>query len=445
MRRLSIAALRQEVEPVPPSTLGVFLPTWSGLDRPGRGSDALMKTIDNLAGVAVPASTLESMILPARVSNYSSAMLDELTTAGEVVWTGRGRLSTADGWVCLAPSDRASLLLPLPDDSALTSAHSTEVLSMLRGGGAWLVREIAARVPDATSQAILEALWDLVWAGFATTDTFGPVRALIAGGGKARSSTANRRASAGPSARTRAARMARVSQSGRLGSPTGMGRWAALEPPDDNPTRRAKALADSLLERYGVVSRGAVAAEGVIGGFAGVYRVLSELEDAGRTRRGYFIEGLGAAQFATPGAVDQLRNRAKEIVDDSPTRQPEIALLAATDPANPYGAALPWPSSPQDRSVGHRPGRKAGALVLLVDGALVLYVERGGRSLLSFGDDSQQIQHALGHLVQAATRRQIASLTVEKINGAAAASSALAQSMEAAGFLLVPRGYRARP
>jgi ATP-dependent Lhr-like helicase len=445
MRRMSVAALRQEIEPVPPAALGVFLPTWAGISRPGRGTDAVMKAVENLAGVAVPASVLEAMILPSRVSDYAPAMLDELTSAGEVSWTGRGRLSNGDGWVCLAPSNSAPLLLPRPDELLLSSEKSREVLEMLGGGGSWLLREIIGRIPDTSQSAALAALWDLFWAGFVTADTFAPMRALLAGGGRGTSASTRRRSGAGPAARTRAARMARSSSSSRAGQASGLGRWAAVEPTDENSTRRAKTLADSLLNRYGIVSRGVVAAEGVVGGFAGVYRVLSELEDAGRTRRGYFIEGLGAAQFATPGAVDQLRAHAKKLTDPQPTDTSTITLLAATDPANPYGAALPWPPSADDQTVGHRPGRKAGALVVLVDGALALYLERGGKSLLTFTKDNSMVTEALQTLARAATNRRIAPVTVEKVNGGASVGTPLGASLELAGFVLTPRGYRVRP
>src|SRR6185369_5843866 len=150
---------------------------------------------------------------------------------------------------------------------------------------------------------------------------------------------------------------------------------------DDNATRRATVLAETLLERHGVLTRGAVMAEGTTGGFAAVYPVLAAMEERGAARRGYFVEGLGAAQFALPGAVDRLRGG---------TEHRDALVLAATDPANPYGAALPWPERVIDAGdgerAGHRAGRKAGALVVTVDGDLALYVERGGRTLLSYVD-----------------------------------------------------------
>ena len=243
---------------------------------------------------------------------------------------------------------------------------------------------------------MVAALWDLAWAGRITGDTFAPVRALIAGG-----HTAHRQVARAPRARApRMSRLGRAHGTGLLGSPgltggrygsvTGAaatpplaaGRWSALPSPELDPTIHARATAELLLDRYGVVTRGSVMAENILGGFGLMYKVLARLEEAGRCRRGYFIEHLGAAQFAVPATVDRLRS----YTEDTQLAKPEpVALaLAATDPANPYGAALPWPALSVEAGSGHRPGRKAGALVVMVDGALVLYVERGGKTLLAF-------------------------------------------------------------
>jgi ATP-dependent Lhr-like helicase len=249
----------------------------------------------------------------------------------------------------------------------------------------------------------------------------------------------------------------------RTGPPTVAGRWSLLPARDPDPTRRAHALAEALLDRHGVVTRGAVMAERAPGGFAAVYAVLKAFEEAGRVRRGYFVEGLGAAQFAAPGAVDRMRALAAVRPsedeplwtapvpggwDASPHMQRQrqrrdearAVVLAATDPANPYGAALPWPPS----DGGHRPGRKAGALVVLVDGALVLYVERGGRTLLSFRDDDACIGPAVDALALAVRDGALGRLTVEKADGEPALTSALGLALEAAGFRPTPRGLRLR-
>jgi ATP-dependent Lhr-like helicase len=235
------------------------------------------------------------------------------------------------------------------------------------------------------------------------------------------------------------------------------GRWSLLPELDPDPTRRAHAAAEGLLERHGVVTRGAVVAERVPGGFAGVYKVLSAFEESGRCRRGYFVEGLGAAQFGVPGAVDRLRSHSKESsptdswndpwsAPTSPTG-PTTVALAATDPANPYGAALPWPDrAGEDGATGHRPGRKAGALVVLVEGALVLYVERGGRTLLTFTDDADLLGAAARELADAVRRGALGRLQVERADGAhiLGRQDPLREALQAAGFMVTPRGLRLR-
>jgi len=225
----------------------------------------------------------------------------------------------------------------------------------------------------------------------------------------------------------------------RSGPPETAGRWALLPAVDDDPTRRAHATAERLLDRHGVVTRGAVVSERVPGGFAAVYKVLSLFEESGRCRRGYFVDGLGAAQFGTAGAVDRLRTFAEV----EPDAKPVAVALAATDPANPFGAALPWPVG----ETGHRPGRKAGSLVLLVDGALVLYVERGGRTLLSWSDDPGALGAATQALADAARRGALGRMIVEKADGEhllGAGATPLRLALEAAGFVTTPRGLRFR-
>jgi ATP-dependent Lhr-like helicase len=230
----------------------------------------------------------------------------------------------------------------------------------------------------------------------------------------------------------------------RTGPPSAAGRWSALPERDPDPTLRTSAAADLLLQRHGVVTRGAVVSERVPGGFAGVYKVLAAFEDAGRCRRGYFVGGLGAAQFASSGAVDRLRAESNR---DGAEDERRSLTLAATDPANPYGAALPWP----DRSTGvdtptagHRPGRKAGALVVLVDGALVVYVERGGRTLLTFSDNEEELRPAVDALALAVRDGSLGKVTVERADGEHVHGTALGQALEQAGFSATPRGLRLR-
>jgi ATP-dependent Lhr-like helicase len=221
------------------------------------------------------------------------------------------------------------------------------------------------------------------------------------------------------------------------------GRWSAVPARDDEPTRRAVAAADLLLDRYGLVTRGSVAGERVVGGFAAVYPVLKAAEESGRARRGYFVDALGAAQFALPGAVDRLRQHARP----SEAREAAPALvLAASDPANPYGAALRWPVAPPPEGAGrgHQPARKAGALVVLVDGRCVIYVERGGRTLLSFTDDPAVLQPAADALALAVRDGALGRLQVERADGTPIVSSPLGAALEAAGFRPTPRGLRLR-
>ncbi|WP_136520373.1 Lhr family helicase [Cellulomonas telluris] len=534
LRRRSLAALRAQVEPVDPQALGVFLPRWQGVQPSGRragggsgmrGVDAVARAVEQLAGFAVPASALETHVLPARVPDYAPAMLDELTAAGEVVWAGHAALAGHDGLVSLHPASVADLTLaPVvdlddPDAPASGPVHRA-VLSALEGGGAWFLGPLVERVgalwlpaddEDAppTTPAVLEALWDLVWAGRVTNDGLGPLRSWLGSG-----STAHRTRSAPARGRPLRPRLG-LRAGARLGvlppgggpsvaaargsaaagaSGAGAGRWSLLPTREPDPTVRAHALAAQLLDRHGVLTRAVAPAEQVSGRFSDVYRVLSALEQSGQVRRGYFVERLGGSQFALPGAVDRLRvdaevvDRARERAvlrresapgeaaallpwqevpapawgapagpgtwdpaaaadEDAPGPGPWVVVLAATDPANPYGAALAWPDPPEQVTVRHRPGRKAGALVVLVDGALVLYLERGGRTLLTFSDDAAVLASAANGLVDAARRRHAGRLTVGRIDGSEVLSSEVlsspaAAALTGAGFVTTPRGLR---
>jgi len=481
LRRRSLARLRKEVEPVPPQALARFLPQWQGIGAAGgRGADGLLRAVEQLQGASVPASALETLVLPARVAGYTPALLDELTASGEVLWAGQGSLPGSDGWVSLQLADTAELLLPPALEHPATPAHLA-VLEALDSGAALFFRALSERVGAVDDAALAGAVWDLVWSGHLTNDTLAPLRALLGAG------PTTHRARRAP-ARQRS-RYGRPALPGRAAAPTVAGRWSRLPARDADPTRRAHALAEALLDRHGVVTRGAVAAERAPGGFSAVYRVLKALEESGRVRRGYFVEGLGAVQFAVPGAVDRMRAvaAAKPASNeplwttpvpggwDAPLRAGQHApswagqheppwagqhappwagqrarrddagavVLAATDPASPYGAALPWPE--REDAGGHRPGRKAGALVVQVDGALVLYVERGGRTLLSFRDDEGCLGPAVDALALAVRDGALGRLTVEKADGAAALTSPLGIALEAAGFRPTPRGLRLRP
>ncbi|MEW2380725.1 ATP-dependent helicase [Micromonospora sp. NPDC047707] len=441
LRRRSLAALRREIEPVPPRALATFLPRWQQVGSSARGVEAVAAAVEQLQGVAVPASALERLVLPARVADYSPAQLDELCASGEVVWAGSGAISGGDGWVTLAYADTAPLLLAPPDDSLSRTPLHDAVLDALGDGQALFFRSLSDRVGSTDDAALTAAVWDLVWAGHLTNDTLAPLRAVLGGGGAHRSRPAT--------PRTRYRRPGRVALPTRGGPPTVAGRWSRLPERDTDPTRRAAALADVLLERHGVVTRGAVVAEQVSGGFAAVYPVLSALEERGAARRGYFVEGLGAAQFAVPGAVDRLRALA-DPADGGRGRGGPALVLAATDPANPYGAALPWPERVVDSgdgaapATGHRAGRKAGALVVLVAGDLVLYVERGGRTLLSFTDDADTLAAAGKALADVVHSGALGAISVERADGEAVHSSPLRDALTAAGFRATPRGLRLR-
>ena len=418
--------------------------------------------------------------------DYSPAMLDELTAAGEVVWTGHGSIGSDDGWVSLHLADSVHLTLRPPAPELLTAAGETagvepravagandlrqRVLDVLGSGGGFFFRALSDGVGSTDDAALAEVVWDLVWTGRLTNDTVTPLRALTSGGGTHRRRPAPARARY---SRTRPGVGARLPRPGsaalpsRSGPPTVAGRWSSVPAAAGDPTLRAAAGAEVLLDRYGVVMRGPVLAEDVPGGFAGVYRVLAGMEDSGRVRRGYFVEGLGAAQFATTGAVDRLRAQAGAA---AAATEPRALLLAASDPANPYGAALPWPeravaaAGPATGTAtgtaagtstggtgttgspggGHRPGRKAGAVVVLVAGALVLYVERGGRSLLTYSDDTAVLQAAADALALASREGGLGRLTVVRTDGAPAlgVGSLVGEALEQAGFRATPRGLR---
>ncbi|MEV6238829.1 ATP-dependent helicase [Lentzea sp. NPDC051838] len=442
LRRASLARLRSEVEPVEPAALGRFLPSWHGLGRRLRSAptvDDVFSVVEQLAGAPLPASALESLLLPARLPGYYPALLDELTASGEVTWTGCGSLAGGDGWIALAPTDVADLLLPdLVPESIPESPLHTALLETL-SGGALFFRQVVDRVSlsvECTDAEVVGALWDLVWAGLITNDTLSPLRALVSGGGAAHKP--RRSAPRGRYARLRAARPDMPSRSG---PPTVAGRWSLAVRPAEDPTRRAHARAEAFLERHGVLTRGALDTERVTGGFSGVYKVLRAMEESGQVIRGYVVEGLGAAQFAARGAVDRLRALSRP--PGQPAQDDQAAVvLAAADPAQPYGAALAWPDPLGEGK--HRPARKAGALAVLVDGSPALYVERGGKSLLSFTDDDPTLRVAANALSRAVRDGWLGQLAVQRADGEVALTSHLASVLQEAGFRATPKGLRLR-
>lgn len=435
LRRGSLARLRAEVEPVEQAAYGRFLPGWHGVSRRLRSAptvDDVLSVVEQLAGAPLPASGLESLILPSRLPGYYPALLDELTATGEVTWAGCGALAGGDGWIALAPTDVADLVLPDLEETAPESPLHSAVLAALEGG-ALFFRQLTDRVSAADSVEdpdVVTALWDLVWAGLVTNDTLAPLRALVSGRGAAHKA---RR----PSPRGRYARLGRASMPSRTGPPTVSGRWSLVPAREGDPTRRAHARAEVFLERHGVLTRGALDTERVSGGFSGVYRVLRAMEDSGQVVRGYVVEGLGAAQFAARGAVDRLRALSRP--GDTSL---ESLVLAAADPAQPYGAALPWPEPVGDGK--HRPARKAGALAVLVDGLPVLYVERGGRSLLSFTESEPELRQAAEALARAVREGWLGQLAVQRADGEGALGSKFSLILQDVGFRATPKGLRLR-
>jgi ATP-dependent helicase Lhr and Lhr-like helicase len=423
LRRASLAVLRKEIEPAEQRQLARFLPAWQGVDRhtpSGAGIDRLRETLVPLQGLALPADVWERDVLPRRVGAYSPVWLDQLCASGELVWIGAGALGRNSGRVALYFRDDLELLGPPPyrGEPPSTSQHSAVTDRLAAGACFFTDLLVDVALPG---EEIQEALWDLAWAGVATNDAFAPLRAprlTLARAQREHTRRATRRFGAGR--RRTGAAAAQV-----------QGRWSLTAPllrGEVDPVARRRALSELLLERYGLVTREQVLAEGIVGGFASIYSELSQLETLGVARRGYFLEGLGGAQFALPGAVERLR--ASGTAEDS-----RALVLAAVDPAQPYGAALPWP-----KLEGRRPARTAGAYVVLVGGDPILYLERAGRALQTLVDRSDSRLHAaLGALVEQVRSGAIKRLALEKVDGEAAMGSPLAPALTALGFQEGPR------
>ena len=410
LRRRSLAVLRREVEAVDGERLGLFLPAWHGVGKNGSSAVRLPEVIRNLQGRAVPASILESDVLADRMT-YNPADLDLLLASGEVVWIGRGPLGTNDGKVALYYRDHVPLLhLVDPGDAAPQGEIHTLIRNHLAARGASFFTDLYVAGGGGQAQDVVAALWDLVWSGEVTNDTLSPLRAFVGTKRRSRSARPNLRSSV-PAA--------------------GSGRWylvADLHPDLPGPAReqQAKAIAEQLLERHGVVTRPAVLAEGIAGGFAGLYPVFATMEDTGKVRRGYFVEGLGGAQFGLPGAIDRLRDSA----------DPGVVVLAAADPANPYGTALPWPQ----HETGS-PSRRAGAYVILSNGELAGYVERGARSAITWSATESAV---VSGMVDVAKRRK-GTTSLATVNGESTLSSPLGSALLNAGFVTGYKGVTYRP
>ena len=418
VRRASLAHLRREVEPAARDRFARFLPSWQNVDahRPaGAGPDRLREALVPLQGVALPPKVWEEDVLPRRLGAYSPAWLDELCTSGEIVWIGAGARGRNDGRVALYFRDDVRLAGPPPANAKLErpegEVHDAIRERLASGPDFWL--DLLADLRDHPVEELHAALWDLAWAGEVTNDAFAPLRAP--------------RLRAVPPPEQRGRRFARSRARGQAVQ----GRWSLTAPLfEDGPAAgpRLRAQAELMLERYGIVTRESVIAEGIPGGFAGVYAELGNLEVLGTARRGYFVEGLGGAQFALPGAVERLRSLPE---DDG-----SFLLLAATDPANPYGASLPWPKAPS----GRRPARTPGAHVLLRDGAPALYVERGGKGIVRLVElDQGELAAAVGALAEAVAAGRLPKLAIEKLDGEPVIGSGHEEVLLEAGFSRGPR------
>jgi ATP-dependent Lhr-like helicase len=418
LKQRSLARIRREVEPVDGPAYARFLQRWHGIGSASSGVDRLRDVLLQVEGLPIPASVLERDVLPARVSGYEPLLLDQLGAGGELAWFGAGRLGRDDGKVVLVRREMLGHFAAVAGPETPSATHAA-IMEALRGCGALFFTDLVAAA-SAPFAEVLEALWDLVWQGAVTNDTFAPVRAL---------SWPRRGSGPGPRGRP-----------GRL-PPESVGRWSLVRTGEAPvpATARLHALAGCLLERQGIVTREGVSGEELPGGFSAVYPVLKAMEEAGRVRRGYFVEGLGGAQFGSPGAVERLRG------EREPRDEPCAVVLAATDPAQPYGAAVPWPRREGDER--RTPPRAAGARVILVDGTPVLYLDRSGRGLstLPAADDEQLLGLAFGALAGEAARQGTRGLTIERIDAEPATASPIARHLPGAGFAAGYRGFTWRP
>jgi ATP-dependent helicase Lhr and Lhr-like helicase len=410
LRRASLATLRKEVEPAEQRALARFLPAWQGVDRTLELREALVP----LQGLALAPEVWERDVLPRRTGSYSQAWMDQLCASGELVWVGAGALGRRSGRVALYFREDARWLGPPPFKGERPEGPLHDALRERLGGGAAFWTDLLVDMGEVEPVELQEALWDLAWAGEATNDAFAPLRAP--------------RLALAKAAREGSRRFARRR---RPGAPQVQGRWSLTAPlfanaPAHGP--RMRALAEVLLERHGIVTRETVLAEGVQGGFAALYGELSNLETLGTARRGYFVEGLGGAQFALPAAIERLRTMR--------TDEPAAPLvLAATDPANPFGATLPWPK----RDDARRPARVAGAYVVTLDAEPVLYVERGGKGLVPLREpDDAWLRPALEALAEAVKRGRAPRLGLERFDGETVMGSEV-------GTMLIELGFRQSP
>ncbi len=430
VRQRSLARLRQEVEPVEAVALGRFLVGWHSLARPKRGLDGLLDAIEQLQGVPVAASVLDTEILPARISDYSPAMLDTLLGAGEVTWVGAEALGDRDGRIALYLTDHLARLLPPPAmdgqrNEGLTG-RETAIVAHLHRHGASFFGPLHDAAGGGFPQETVDAIWDLVWKGLLTNDTLHALRAYSS-----------------PPERSRRSGRPATFRSRRLIPPSAEGRWTVVPAPDSSTTTWATAMAHQLLARHGIVTRDVTAIEQLPGGFSAMYPVLRRLEETGRIRRGYFVAGLGAAQFAQPGAVDLLRD-ARDERDENVT-----VTISATDPANPFGVLIAWPMSAQADTRGAT--RTAGARVVIVNGRAAAWISRGDRQLVVCVPDDEPERSRIGR----AMARELVAIAhrapegrrgwlIEEINGKPAIEDASSHFLIEAGFAATAMGLQLR-
>jgi ATP-dependent helicase Lhr and Lhr-like helicase len=448
IRRKSLARLRKEIEPVEQPMLARLETHWQGLLQRRRGLDALLDTIESLQGAPLPASLLESAILPARLARYSPGDLDTLIAAGEVAWCGLDSLGEHDGRIALYLADRMPLLLPPRlAESVPLGAREEAILDQLARGGAMFFAQLHEAVGGGFPGETLDALWRLVWHGGITNDTLHALRAYVAGPGSTRPAKRQHNL---PSFRSR-----------RTTPPTAQGRWTLLPNTDrSTPARQTEwshAAAQQLLHRYGVLTRESVAQENLPGGFSAIYDVLKALEESGRIRRGYFVAGLGATQFALPAAVELLRSLRMA----PPPEKPEIVSMAATDPANPYGSVLRWPQIVTDEdgnseNASRALTRNVGSSVILRNGQLIAYLRRNHPNLQAFlpldEPDRSQAAGDLARFLAAQVQEQLqhdearrhGGLLIATINGQPVHQHWMAGFLRDAGFHPAPMGFHMR-
>ena len=438
IRRRSLAKLRKEVEPVEQATLARLFTRWQGVVQPRRGLDALLDVIENLQGAPIPASMLETEVLPARLYGYRSADLDTLIAAGEVVWCGLEAIGEKDGRIALYLAEKLPLLWPVGRTTAgepgPTADRETKVVEYLRGRGASFFQDIHDGTGGGYPGETLDSIWNLVWRGLLTNDALHALRAY------GERTTSDRGRNAKPARRVH-------NQTGfrsrRTTPPTAQGRWSLNEVAFEegrSGTEWSHAIAQQLLARYGVVFRETAHAEGLPGGFSAIYDVMKALEESGRVRRGYFAADLGATQFAMPAAVDLLRSlRVARDGDKS-----EMLMLAATDPANPYGSLLKWPVGGDATS---SLTRSVGARVVLCDGALLAYLRRGNPNVQVFLPEEEPARGQAGKALAEflVERAQMdGGMLLTSVNGQAVAESTMARTLLESGFVAAPMGFNVR-